>query len=123
MVGFVAISIPGQLARLRGDLLAALAYFTNWYLIVHQQSYFQALGRPSLLQHLWSLAIEEQYYLIWPLTLLLLARLTRGRIGLLFWLVVVGGSLPPPPGCGSYTSPSRIHPGSTTAPIPARAAC
>ncbi len=90
VVAFVAIVIPGELARLRGDVLAALTYVTNWFLIVNQQSYFQALGRPSLLQHLWSLAIEEQYYLVWPLALLVLARLTSGRTALLFGVVVAG---------------------------------
>jgi peptidoglycan/LPS O-acetylase OafA/YrhL len=90
VVGFVAIVIPGELARLRGDVLAALTYVTNWFLIVNQQSYFQALGRPSLLQHLWSLAIEEQYYVVWPLALLVLARLTSGRTALLFGVVAAG---------------------------------
>ncbi len=46
---------------------AAFTYSTNWYLIFHQESYFAALGRPSLLRHLWSLAVEEQFYLAWPL--------------------------------------------------------
>ncbi|MGQ0595613.1 MAG: acyltransferase family protein, partial [Gammaproteobacteria bacterium] len=42
-------------------------YGTNWYFILSEQSYFEALGRPPLLQHLWSLAVEEQFYLVWPL--------------------------------------------------------
>ncbi len=40
---------------------------TNWYLVFGQESYFEAVGRPSLLKHLWSLAVEEQFYLLWPL--------------------------------------------------------
>src|SRR5262245_7335897 len=63
-----------EVARLRGDALAALAYGTNWYFILRRQSYFEAIGRPSPLQHLWSLAIGEQFYLLWPLLLLLLLR-------------------------------------------------
>lgn len=58
---------PGELRPLGADTLAALLYVMNWKLIIAQQSYFDALSRPSLIQHLWSLAIEEQFYLLWPL--------------------------------------------------------
>jgi peptidoglycan/LPS O-acetylase OafA/YrhL len=65
-----AIWLPQQAARTRGDLLAALGYVTNWWLITQNSSYFAPGGdRPNLLTHLWSLAVEEQYYLIWPLVL------------------------------------------------------
>jgi len=59
-----------DLARTRGDALASLVYLTNWHLIAASHSYFNAFGRPSLLQHLWSLAVEEQFYLFWPLLLM-----------------------------------------------------
>jgi peptidoglycan/LPS O-acetylase OafA/YrhL len=49
---------------------------TNWYLIFVNEPYFEAVGRPSLLRHLWSLAIEEQFYVLWPLAL---------TAGLLMW--------------------------------------
>ncbi len=49
--------------------IAAVAYATNWHLIAGDQSYFESIGRPSLFVHLWSLAIEEQFYLVWPLVL------------------------------------------------------
>lgn len=58
-----------------GDALAALTYTSNWWYIAHQRSYFEAAGRPPVLQHLWSLAIEEQFYLLWPLVLVGAARL------------------------------------------------
>ncbi|HEY2299748.1 MAG TPA: acyltransferase family protein [Jatrophihabitans sp.] len=58
-----------ELHRLRGDVIAALTYCTNWTQIVWGRSYFDQLERPSLLQHLWSLAVEEQFYLLWPLVL------------------------------------------------------
>ncbi len=58
---------PDALPRLREDTLAALAYITNWVYIFRDIPYFEHYGRPPLLQHLWSLAIEEQFYLLWPL--------------------------------------------------------
>ena len=65
----VPLIAPEQGARLRGDLASALLYVTNWRLVFEHQSYFQAAGRPPLLQHLWTLAIEEQFYLLWPIVL------------------------------------------------------
>ena len=53
-------------ATFRQDILAALSYTTNWWYIFDARSYFEVLGRPPLLQHLWSLGIEEQFYLVWP---------------------------------------------------------
>ncbi|MFP5320109.1 MAG: acyltransferase family protein [Acidimicrobiia bacterium] len=70
----VPVLAPDQASRIRADLLAALGYVSNWWLIVGQQSYFEAAGRPPLLQHLWSLAVEEQFYLIWPPVLALAVR-------------------------------------------------
>jgi peptidoglycan/LPS O-acetylase OafA/YrhL len=72
-----------EMHRLRGDVVAALTYCTNWTQIVWDRGYFAQLGRPSLLQHLWSLAVEEQFYLIWPL--LLAGGLALGRR----WLPVI----------------------------------
>jgi peptidoglycan/LPS O-acetylase OafA/YrhL len=58
-----------DLTRTRGDALASVVFMTNWDLILQSHSYFNAFGRPSLLQHLWTLAVEEQFYLAWPLLL------------------------------------------------------
>src|ERR687889_219725 len=84
-LGFAVVFLPDEVAGLRGDVLAAFGYVTNWYLIFGQESYFEAVGRPSLLQHLWSLAVEEQFYLIWPPILALglcigATRLRRRRV-------------------------------------------
>lgn len=50
-----------------GDVLAAGTYTSNWWYVLQERSYFEAAGRPPVLQHLWSLAVEEQFYLVWPL--------------------------------------------------------
>lgn len=63
----VALMLRGERIELGADMLAALGYVMNWRLIASGQSYFDPLVRPSLLQHLWSLAVEEQFYLLWPL--------------------------------------------------------
>jgi len=82
VVGLVwVLFVPGELARIRGDFVASLTYITNWYQIFVHQSYFDAIGRPSPLRHLWSLAVEEQFYLVWPLALAAIYRITRGRRG------------------------------------------
>jgi peptidoglycan/LPS O-acetylase OafA/YrhL len=68
-------------ATVRRDILGALSYSTNWIYIVADQSYFEATGRPPMLQHLWSLAVEEQFYLVWPAVVLLAWRGGgRGRV-------------------------------------------
>jgi len=78
----VAVIEPGQLAALRPTLAAAFTYSSNWYQALHHVSYFTASGPLPPLQHLWSLAIEEQFYLAWPLILglvLLLVATRRAR--------------------------------------------
>lgn len=74
-----AVWLPSfELDRLRGDGLASLLYVTNWRLIDTGQSYFDLSTAPSPLRHLWSLAIEEQYYVMWPLAVLACLRVGRG---------------------------------------------
>jgi peptidoglycan/LPS O-acetylase OafA/YrhL len=68
-------------ARLRGDLLSVVFYVANWRFIVDEVSYFERFADPNPLLHMWSLAIEEQFYLLWPVLLLLLVGPLRRRFG------------------------------------------
>lgn len=76
---FAVIFLPDEVRSLRGDVVAALGYATNWWQIFQHQSYVAAQGRPPLLRHLWSLAVEEQFYLVWPLILAGMLKLWKGR--------------------------------------------
>lgn len=83
-----ALLPAGQGAQFRFDIVASLLYFENWYQISSGSSYFADQGLP-LLRHIWSLAVEEQFYLIWPLLVAGLLRAGRGRRGPLL-LVTLG---------------------------------
>lgn len=79
------ISDAGRLLSLRGDIGSALLYISNWWLIFHKVSYFESFGPPSPFGHLWSLAVEEQFYLLWPLLLALIVRFVPKRGKLALW--------------------------------------
>ncbi|NTU85638.1 MAG: acyltransferase, partial [Chloroflexales bacterium] len=85
-----ALALRDQLAQLRGDAAAAMIYIANWRLLFDQRPYFAGFERPSLLLHLWSLAIEEQFYLLWPLALAL--GLRRGGLRLALALALAGAA-------------------------------
>src|ERR1700752_1639923 len=77
---WVALLERSQLLLLRGAVEAAVGYVINWWLIAQNSSYFARFAPPTPLGHLWSLAVEEQFYLIWP-WLLWLGLLWFGRRG------------------------------------------
>jgi peptidoglycan/LPS O-acetylase OafA/YrhL len=115
---------PDELGKVRGDIVASLGYVTNWWFIVRHQSYFQATGRPSPLQHLWSLAVEEQFYLVWPATVGLLlagsvatrrlklvaAAAFGGAVASTVWMAVIAVSHNVPYGADA----SRVYYGTDT---------
>jgi peptidoglycan/LPS O-acetylase OafA/YrhL len=76
---WVAVADRSQLSDLRGQIGAALVYVSNWWQISQHVSYFARFGPPSPLNHLWSLSVEEQFYLLWPWLLLLGLRYVHER--------------------------------------------
>ncbi|MFU0781710.1 MAG: hypothetical protein ACFWT2_01110 [Thermoanaerobacterium thermosaccharolyticum] len=72
VVCYVTLFDPGRLASIKGDAITSILYINNWWLIFHKVSYFAKFGPPSTFGNLWSLAVEGQFYLIWPLVLIIL---------------------------------------------------
>ena len=111
----MAVIEPGQLGALRPALLAAVTYSSNWWQAAQHQSYFAGFGPPPPLQHLWSLAIEEQFYLVWPLilvTVLLTGQSRRLRAGIA-WLAAAASAV----AMGAIYAPgdpSRVYYGTDT---------
>jgi peptidoglycan/LPS O-acetylase OafA/YrhL len=87
---YAAVLAPrGSLAGLRRDAMATLLYVANWRYIEAGADYFEATAAPSILRHTWSLAIEEQFYLVWPLVLFGVAR-RRARVALTAAIAATG---------------------------------
>jgi peptidoglycan/LPS O-acetylase OafA/YrhL/lysophospholipase L1-like esterase len=117
---WVLVAAPDAATRLRDDLPAGLGYLTNWWLVVRDQSYFEVFARPPLLRHLWSLAVEEQFYVLFPLAVApLLRRRTPRRHLVLGALAIAGASTLLMAAMWSSTSdPSRVWYGTDTRAAP-----
>jgi peptidoglycan/LPS O-acetylase OafA/YrhL len=106
-----------KLTTIRGDALATLLYVANWRFILKDQSYFEQYGDPSPFRHMWSLGIEEQYYLLFPLLLIGLLTLIVRRarwLWLFFALGAVGSALLMAALFDPIGDPSRIYYGTDT---------
>ncbi len=81
-LGILTLIFPTALAspNLKSDSLATLFYFANWHFIFANANYFVVTSKPSALLHTWTLAIEEQFYIVWPIIVtLVLMGTTRAR--------------------------------------------
>ena len=111
-----AVLEPDQLDSLRPALACAVSYTSNWWQAFHHQSYFEAFGPPAPLQHLWSLAVEEQFYLIWPLvlTIALAARRRKWLRAALAWAGAGASALAMAVIYVPGSDPSRVYYGTDT---------
>ena len=71
---FVSVWAPDTIKRFLTDAPFSIFGAMNWWLVFRHTDYFESIGRPPLLQHTWSLGVEAQFYLLWPLILLLVLR-------------------------------------------------
>jgi len=107
---------PLALGQARGDLLSTLFYVANWHFITSGQSYFTQFLAVSPDRHTWSLAIEEQFYLFWPIVVaLVLARFRERTLAIVAASVAVASALwmvvifdPSDPSRAYYGTDSRI---------------
>ena len=88
----VGIWAPDTIKRFLIDTPFALTGSMNWWLVGRELDYFESIGRPPLLQHTWSLAVEAQFYLLWPLILLLILRFAGKKRISLVALIIAGFS-------------------------------
>ncbi|MEK4418607.1 acyltransferase family protein [Bacillus sp. FSL K6-0268] len=113
---WIAIFHSSLLETMRDDSLAALFYVSNWWYIYHKLSYFDNFNQPSPLNHFWSLAVEEQFYVVWPFIISLGLYYTKKRSRLILWICLgaafsaLAMAILYEPG----TDPSRIYYGTDT---------
>lgn len=107
---------PDRILSLKGDFISSVFYVNNWYLIFHKVSYFESFGPASPFGHLWSLSIEEQFYVAWPILLFIGIRFAPRRGKLLLSILVLASisamamTLKYVPG----EDPSRVYYGTDT---------
>jgi peptidoglycan/LPS O-acetylase OafA/YrhL len=116
VITWVTIFDQSMLDQLEEDTVAAILYVSNWWYIFQDLSYFESFGPPSLLTHFWSLAVEEQFYILWPLLIILVLRL-KVKEGSLFSIILLGAITSAAAMTMLYesgTDPSRVYYGTDT---------
>ncbi|WEV79219.1 acyltransferase [Janibacter cremeus] len=92
LVGATFLTVSGRTGNVAGDVLATLGYVANWRFVLGDEAYFGQVASPSPLRHAWSLAVEEQFYLAYPVLLIGLLALIRRRATLVAVLVVASAA-------------------------------
>ncbi|MGH0924319.1 acyltransferase family protein [Bacillus pacificus] len=115
-LAWITIFHSSLLEKMRGDSLAALFYVSNWWYIYHKLSYFDNFNQISPLNHFWSLAVEEQFYVVWPfiISLGLYYIKKQSRMILLICLGVFASALAMTILYEPGVDPSRIYYGTDT---------
>lgn len=116
LIATVSIFNSSEVTNLKHDSIAAIFYYSNWWYIFHQLSYFESFGTPSFLNHFWSLAVEEQFYIIWPILTFVLLRIGKHK-SVLFYVTIAGSVLSAILMAALFhpgTDPSRVYYGTDT---------
>ena len=100
---------PGELDRIRRDGLAALLYVANWRMVFGGDSYFESFEAPSPLRHAWSLGIEEQWYVVWPLVVALVLATRRRWLGAVCVVLAVASAVAMAILAAGAADPSRAY--------------
>jgi peptidoglycan/LPS O-acetylase OafA/YrhL/lysophospholipase L1-like esterase len=100
---------PESVAALRDDAVASFFWIANWAFVAQKADYFSHGATPSPLQHTWSLGVEEQYYLIWPLLLIAVAVVFRARARWAVFGMATVGVLASAAGAILFTSEATLN--------------
>ena len=116
ITAWVTLFDHSYLPKLKEDFVAAALYVSNWWYIYQDLSYFETMETPSLLTHFWSLAVEEQFYIFWPLLIwaALATKLGKKRITLMVFLLALLSALLMAMQYEPGTDPSRVYYGTDT---------
>src|SRR5438270_9100376 len=116
LVVIVPLAVPNDAHRLPGDVVSSVLGFTNWHLIRDGSSYFAQAGRPSFVRHLWSIAVEVQFYVLCPFLVAWLARRrAKVAVGALLAAIAASATLmgvlyaSPDPSRAYFGTDTRIH--------------
>jgi peptidoglycan/LPS O-acetylase OafA/YrhL len=109
VVVFRGLLAPVEVGLLRGDALSALAYVANWRMIYRGADYFAQTSAPSPLQHTWSLGIEEQFYLLWPLIVVAVFALFAAQARRVLLIIAGLGALASALACALLFRPEDVN--------------
>lgn len=104
------------LTKIWGDAAASIFYLTNWWFIFHKLSYFDSFGAPSPFKHLWFLALQEQFFFVWPILLIIGLRFVKKRrtLSVIVFILALCSSLLMGILYNPDVDPSRIYYGTDT---------